>query len=415
MMPAREDAAAGAVPYAPCTAVHPSLAGGRGRGASVLRRRLRGRGGARRRARRRACKAAIRTGPSPCSCAIAATSSASCRGCAPRACASARSRSSSSDGGRWCRTCSRSPARRRIRPIGSPGSRCFARRGAGSPLPTSARSPKATEGRTVWELLHDDARLARVGADGAARLDQNAHRARRSRRRRACARVCASRSRTHGSRSAGRPASDDTALEDAGGLSRRAGGGRGGGRAARPRAVRGADRRAVGAAGRARGRDRRADHDDPQGERPRVRPRDRPRSRAAAARRGHAALPLDRAGGAAREQSCWSRPSKATGADNEPIYRRIARSTRSAREHEAARLLYVAATRARCATASAWRGRARPATAIRARRRAGTLLAKLWPVVAPRFAEAAAAAPAMAYGAALARPPPQDLARLAAD
>ena len=106
MMPAHEDAAAGAVPYAPSAAVHPSLPGSavevhpffdgddEGEATRVVE-----------------LVAHVRrdapTRRSRCWCATATISSGSCRASARRACASARSRSSSSACGRWCRISSR--------------------------------------------------------------------------------------------------------------------------------------------------------------------------------------------------------------------------------------------------------------------------------------------------------------------
>jgi ATP-dependent helicase/nuclease subunit A len=105
-------------------------------------------------------------------------------------------------------------------------------------------------------------------------------------------------------------------------------------------------------------------------------------------------------------------PIKEAGADDDPVYRRLGQIDAERDGHEAARLLYVAATRARARLHLLGdvrrddRGGAR-APGLR------TLLAKLWPAVKRRFEEAAAAA-SVARGPSASTPLQQDLVRLAA-
>jgi ATP-dependent exoDNAse (exonuclease V) beta subunit len=112
-------------------------------------------------------------------------------------------------------------------------------------------------------------------------------------------------------------------------------------------------------------------------------------------------------------------PIGEAGAGTDPTYAWLRRLDAERASHEAARLLYVAATRARrrvhlLGVVSLDRkgpGPARPRAP-----NANTLLAKLWPAVGPSFAAAAAAAPEERLPAAGAAAPPsldQDLVRLA--
>jgi len=108
-------------------------------------------------------------------------------------------------------------------------------------------------------------------------------------------------------------------------------------------------------------------------------------------------------------------PIKETGAEDDPVYRRLARIEAERDAHETARLLYVAATRARA--------RLHLLGEVKRDEKSGgvlppgarTLLAKLWPSVGRRFEDAAAAAPAAAAGARRKTAPlSQELVRLVA-
>ena len=105
------------------------------------------------------------------------------------------------------------------------------------------------------------------------------------------------------------------------------------------------------------------------------------------------------------ERALLLAPINATGAEDDPVYRYLREVDKQKADHETARLLYVAATRARshlhllgCARIGEQGDVRDPA--------AGSLLAKLWPVVCDDFAgvqaggdaEAAPAVPAQAQG-----------------
>ena len=108
-------------------------------------------------------------------------------------------------------------------------------------------------------------------------------------------------------------------------------------------------------------------------------------------------------------------PIAETGADGDPLYARLAQIDAEREDHEAARLLYVAATRAR--ERLHLLGEVKRDEPSRAARAPGarTLLAKLWPAVARRFEDAAAAAaPVIAGTPAASAPLQQDVTRLAA-
>jgi len=104
-------------------------------------------------------------------------------------------------------------------------------------------------------------------------------------------------------------------------------------------------------------------------------------------------------------------PIREAGADDDPVYRHLARIDTERDGHEATRLLYVAATRAR--TRLHLLGDARRDESGGARTPAArTLLAKLWHVLEPRFAAGAEAAPAARRAPGAIAPLVQDLVRL---
>jgi ATP-dependent exoDNAse (exonuclease V) beta subunit len=115
--------------------------------------------------------------------------------------------------------------------------------------------------------------------------------------------------------------------------------------------------------------------------------------------------PGERVGANARvrgETDLLLAPVKESAAEAEPIYRYIAKLDGVKNAHEAGRLLYVAATRARSRLHLL--GHARPNARDELRPDARSLLAKLWDTVAPAFARAAEEA-AGANAAAPAAPP----------
>jgi ATP-dependent helicase/nuclease subunit A len=120
----------------------------------------------------------------------------------------------------------------------------------------------------------------------------------------------------------------------------------------------------------------------------------------------------EREGGVGRE--LLVAPIKETGADDDPVYGRIAQIDAERDAHESVRLLYVAATRARRRLHLFGDVRRDAGTGEVRAPDGRTLLARLWPVVAPRFAAAAAAAPA-AGEVGERRPLQQDVVRVAAD
>lgn len=79
-------------------------------------------------------------------------------------------------------------------------------------------------------------------------------------------------------------------------------------------------------------------------------------------------------------------PIREAGAEKDPVYDYVKELERAKDEHEAARLLYVAATRARSRLHLIGQIDAGNGKALRPR--AGSLLEHLWPVVAPAFEEA---------------------------
>jgi ATP-dependent exoDNAse (exonuclease V) beta subunit len=108
-------------------------------------------------------------------------------------------------------------------------------------------------------------------------------------------------------------------------------------------------------------------------------------------------------------------PIKEAGAEDDAVYRRLAQIDAERDGHESTRLLYVAATRARARLhllGDARRDGDGGARAPGSR----TLLAKLWNAVAPRFEAAAVALPAgVARDGGASAPLSQDLVRLAPD
>ncbi|MDH4190000.1 MAG: PD-(D/E)XK nuclease family protein, partial [Betaproteobacteria bacterium] len=113
-------------------------------------------------------------------------------------------------------------------------------------------------------------------------------------------------------------------------------------------------------------------------------------------------------------------PIEEAGAEDDPIYAWLRKLDAERAGHEAARLLYVAATRARKRLhllGNAKREGEAEAATVR-RPNAATLLARLWPVVEERFVAAARARTGEARPAEAAASrtlPNQDLVRLAAD
>ena len=243
-------------------AVHPFLDGDR-----------RGRGGARRRARRRRqAGRAGRDGRDP---------RAQPQPSRPRSCRAARGGPAlPRDRDRAARRAAGGAgpprAHARARASGRPrsrGSRCCARRGAGSTLADLATLAEGTEAthRLGADARRDARREPERRRPGAARA--RAGGARRLRRRAGCAAACATASRARGSRSAARRASTTPRPRGRRALPRPS--------SRRPRTpARLADRARLEARVAAlwalpdvrHRRDRRADHDDPQGEGPRVRP-----------------------------------------------------------------------------------------------------------------------------------------------
>jgi ATP-dependent exoDNAse (exonuclease V) beta subunit len=112
-------------------------------------------------------------------------------------------------------------------------------------------------------------------------------------------------------------------------------------------------------------------------------------------------------------------PIEATGGEDDPVYRRLARIEAERDAHEAARLAYVAATRARERLHLLGEVRRDEGNGGVRAPGARTLLATLWPAVEARFEAAARAAADDPPPAAAARradaPPSQALVRLAAD
>ncbi len=411
MMPAREDAAAGAVPYAPCTAVHPSLAGAAVEVHSFFDGDYEGEA-----ARVVELVEGVKGRDPDRTVAVLVRNRSHLERIVPRLrAAGLRFRAIEIE------QLGRRPVVQDLlaltRAAAHPADRLawlavLRAPWCGLTLADLCALAEGTEGRTVWDLLHDDARLARVGADGAARLDRT---------RTVLAGLVAGRLRT-GLReqvenawlALGGPAcADDTALEDAAAyldaLEEAEAAGELRDRAqfeariaalwALPDVHAGATDAQIMTIHKAKGLE--FDHVIVPG-----------LGRPPRAEDTRLFLWTEREAGAGTE--LLVAPIEATGAGNETIYRRLRAIDAERTEHEAARLLYVAATRARCRLHLLGEVKRDQHGDPRAPG-AGTLLAKLWPVVAPRFREAAAAAPAMAYGAALARPPPQDLARLAAD
>ncbi|HTO48888.1 MAG TPA: UvrD-helicase domain-containing protein [Burkholderiales bacterium] len=109
-------------------------------------------------------------------------------------------------------------------------------------------------------------------------------------------------------------------------------------------------------------------------------------------------------------------PIAEAGVDADPVYERLAQIDAEREDHEAARLLYVAATRARERLHLLGDvKRDEPGRAAPRAPGARTLLAKLWPAVARRFEDVAAVTASVATGAPPAPAPlQQDVARLAA-
>ncbi|HET7731989.1 MAG TPA: UvrD-helicase domain-containing protein [Usitatibacter sp.] len=104
-------------------------------------------------------------------------------------------------------------------------------------------------------------------------------------------------------------------------------------------------------------------------------------------------------------------PVNAAGGDSDPLYEMIRRLDQQKADHEGGRLLYVAATRARTALHLMGDCKRDPSGAPREPPRA-SLLAKLWPFVAGHFA--AAPAPIAAQAGGIVAPPRGDeLLRLA--
>ena len=410
MMPAHDDAAAGAVPYAPSAAVHPSLPGSavevhpffdgddEGEAARVVE--LVAASGGMRRTRR-----------SRCWCATATISNGSCRASARRVCASARSRSNSSACGRWCRTSS-ALTRAAAHPADRPAWLAVLRAPwCGLELADLCTLAEGTEGRTVWELMTDATRVANLSAGGRARLEQvravlgnfGAGRFRGSLRDRV----------EDAWLTLGGPACvDDTALEDAaayldvleeaevaGAIDDRA---RFEARVAAlwalPDVHTGATDVQIMTIHKAKGLE--FDHvivpglgRPPRGEDARL------------------FLWTERESGGGGE--LLVAPIAEAGVDGDPVYERLAQIDAEREDHEAARLLYVAATRAR--ERLHLLGDVKRDEPRRAPREPGarTLLAKLWPAVARRFEDVATAGSVAAAPPAPA-PLQQDVARLVA-
>jgi ATP-dependent helicase/nuclease subunit A len=108
-------------------------------------------------------------------------------------------------------------------------------------------------------------------------------------------------------------------------------------------------------------------------------------------------------------------PIEATGAEDDAVYRRLREIEAEREAHESVRLLYVAATRARQRLHLLGEVRRDAMSGRPQAPGARTLLEKLWPAVAPQFEAAAAEMPAAVRAAAGAQTPlQQDIARLAA-
>ncbi|MCI0346929.1 MAG: DNA helicase UvrD, partial [Chloroflexi bacterium] len=107
-------------------------------------------------------------------------------------------------------------------------------------------------------------------------------------------------------------------------------------------------------------------------------------------------------------------PIEETGAPTDRIYAWLRKLDAERDRHEAARLLYVAVTRARKRVHLLGDVGRDERTGAPKAPASSSLLAQLWPIVAERFAEAAArAATAGAPAAAMGVPPAGDLRRLA--
>jgi ATP-dependent helicase/nuclease subunit A len=108
-------------------------------------------------------------------------------------------------------------------------------------------------------------------------------------------------------------------------------------------------------------------------------------------------------------------PIEEAGADDDPIYKWLRKLDSDRAGHEASRLLYVAATRAKRRLHLLGDARLEGEGEVR-KPNSGSLLAKLWPVVEVKFKEAAAAVGERAEEEPEARQlPNQDLVRLSSD
>lgn len=103
-------------------------------------------------------------------------------------------------------------------------------------------------------------------------------------------------------------------------------------------------------------------------------------------------------------------PIEATGEEDDPVFRYLAHVDRQCARHETARLLYVAATRAR--ERLHLLGHAEPNAQGEIRARSGTLLHLLWPVIGDEFAGLAGTTAANSAATALL---PQTLRRVPAE
>ena len=161
VMPRGDDIASGAVPYAPSRRASAARGGAAVHGASVLRPRRREEAARVVELVRAARAEDSQRRRSRSSCATAATWRRSCRArdaelALPRHRDRAAGRAAGGAGP------ARAHARARTPPTASPGSRCCARRGAGSRSRTSMRSQAATSSATVLGAARDEDRVAAV-------------------------------------------------------------------------------------------------------------------------------------------------------------------------------------------------------------------------------------------------------------